>query len=317
MDGGGREWRSAAGGRGRLPRVIPRRALGRTGLEVSALGLGCNRLAEAPDRAEARATFERALERGIDLIDLADCYGNGETERLVGRWTRGRREGLVLCSKVGYRPALSVRLDRWIGPIRRRRRPRAAPPGSGGRPRPAGHFAPRTLAAGVAGSLRRLGTDRLELFYLHSPPPEVVADDAVFDALERERRAGRVLHYGISFAGNATTAHVLAALARPGLSVVQMRVNGLSTVDLGRIAPAAAASGVAVVAREPFQKGRLLAEGVPPALALRAVLHRPGVDALLVGTTRRRHLEEDLAALHDGPPDEAWAARFWSRAAVR
>ena len=295
--------------------MIAKRALGRTGLVTSVLGFGGNRLGEAPDRAEARATFERALERGVNLIDLADAYGHGETERLVGAWTRGRRDGLILCSKVGTRPAWSVRLGRWIDPIRRLRRGAVPRGGSGGRPYPRSSFAPRTIAAAVAGSLRRLGTDRLDVLYLHSPPPEVVADDAVLAALAHERDAGRVRFTGISFPGSATTDEVLAGVARPGVSIVQVRVSLASTVDLDRVAAAAAPAGVAVVAREPFLKGRLL-DTTDASTLLRAVAQRRGVDAILVGTTRRDHLDENLAALAAPPLGDAEMRELWSRATV-
>jgi len=277
---------------------MTRRPLGRTGLEAFVLGLGGNRLAAAPDRAEARATFDRALDCGVNLIDLADAYGRGESERLVGEWTRGRRDDLILCSKVGYRPALSVVLGRWVDPIRRIM---PAPPSRGSSrdtPRPKANFAPRTLRAGISGSLRRLRTDRLDVFYLHSPAPEVVADDDVYETLERERKAGRIRHHGISFPGSATTEDVLTGLGRPGVSIVQIRVNRDSIVDIDLVAKVAGPAGVAVVAREVFQKGTLLGPDAPSAQeALRAVVDRPGIDAVLVGMTNRAHLDENLAAV--------------------
>lgn len=300
--------------------------LGRTGLEASAVALGTNRLAESTDRREARATFELAIDRGINMIDLADCYGHGETERLVGRWTQRCRNDVILCSKVGYRPSLSVSLDRWVDPIRRWRRSNPRRPSSGGRPRPRANFSPRTLVSGIAGSLRRLGTDRLDVFYLHSPPSEVVADEVVFETLEGEKRAGRILHYGVSFPGSATTEDVLVSLRHPGVSIVQLRVNCMSTVDLNLVAEASAPAGVAIVAREPFQKGRLLpaktvtdpssSSRTAAQTMLRAVLQRPGVDVLLVGTTRRTHLEENIAALEASPLTDHEMSELWAHATV-
>jgi aryl-alcohol dehydrogenase-like predicted oxidoreductase len=301
------------------------RFLGSTGLEASILGLGGNRIAESPDRAEVRATFDLALDRGINLIDVADCYGRGETERLVGCWTRQCRDKVILCTKVGYRPPPSVRFDRWVDPIRRLTPSNPGRGSVGGGARPAKNFAPKLVRTGIAGSLRRLGTDRIDIFYLHSPPPEVVADDTVFEVLEGERQAGRILHYGVSFTGTATTRDVLSCLRHRGVSVVQVRVNCLSTVDVERISAAAAPEKVAIIGREPFLKGRLLAsdrareslsQHTPAKTRLRAVVQRPGVDVVLVGTTQRPHLEENLAALDSPPLSDSEMAELWSEAKV-
>ncbi len=302
------------------------RILGSTELEASILGLGGNRLAESPDRNEVRATFELALERGINLIDLADCYGRGETERLVGRWIRGRRDDVILSSKVGYRPPMSVRYGRWVDPVRRWIPSRPGRSGGSGRPRPKENFTAKTLVTGIAGSLRRLGTDWLDIFYLHDPPPEVVADVKNFDVLDQEKRAGRIRHYGISLHGRATTDEVLACFHHPGVAVVQVRVNRGSTVDLDRVGTAAAEAGAAIVAREPFLKGRLLAAETlavgavptptPAQRLLKAVLQRPAVCAVLVGTTQRSHLIENLAALESEPLREDEMAALWAQAEV-
>ncbi|MEJ2085480.1 MAG: aldo/keto reductase [Acidobacteriota bacterium] len=302
------------------------RTLGRTGLEVSAIGLGGNRFAESQNTDEVRATFDMALDRGVNLIDLADCYGRGECERLVGRWIRRRRDAVILCSKVGARPALSVRVDRWVDPIRRWFPSRPERHTASNRPRPMENFSPNILRSGILGSLRRLRTDHLDVFYLHGPPPGVVADGAVFEALEGEKRAGRILHYGVSLSGSATTEEVLACVDQPGLSIVQVRVNTASTVDLERIETRARDAGVAMVAREVFLKGRLLdryaaasdpVQGRAPAqVLLQAVLQRQGVDAVLVGTTRRDHLEENLAAVEATPLSEPEMAELWRSADV-
>jgi len=299
------------------------RTLGRTGLEVSAIGLGGNRFAESQNTAEVRATFDMALDRGVNVIDLADCYGRGECERLVGRWIANRRDAVIVCSKVGARPALSVRVDRWVDPIRRCFPSRPERHTASRRPRPRENFSPSVLHRGIVGSLRRLGTDRLDVFYLHGPPPEVIADGAVFEALEGEKRAGRILHYGVSLSGGSTTEEVLSCIDRPGVSVVQVRVNTASTIDLERVEPRARNAGVAIVAREVFLKGRLLDRDAattdsgqrrtPAQVLLQAVLQRRGIDTVLVGTTRRDHLEENLAAVEATPlsqqvMDDLWRA---------
>jgi aryl-alcohol dehydrogenase-like predicted oxidoreductase len=294
------------------------RRLGKTDLSASAIGFGCSRIAQTSSTHERRArvsTLERAVDCGINLFDTANSYV--DDERLLGSVLRRHRERVILCSKAGYRSWLLLALDRWVRlPSETTRRPKPTHrtnSGGGVGRRSRLNFEPRFIAMAIEGSLRRLGTDYLDVFYLHSPPPEVLGVDAIFQDLDRLKQQGWIRHYGISFAEHSTTEHVLAALRHPGLSIVQVMVNPLESVDLDRIAPRAAELGVAIVGRQPFHRGALFSseriaelpaghrDRTAAQTVLRSVLQRRGVDVALVGMRSTAHLDENLGAM-TGPP---------------
>lgn len=151
------------------------RQLGQQGPFVSAIGLGCMGMSDfyttGVDEPEAIATLHRALELGVTLFDTADMYGPYTNEELLGRALRGKREGICLASKFGL-----VRSDD----------PHAR--GVNGRP--------EYVRQSVEGSLRRLGTDYLDLYYQHRIDPQVPVEETV-GAMAELVRAGKVRHIGI------------------------------------------------------------------------------------------------------------------------
>jgi aryl-alcohol dehydrogenase-like predicted oxidoreductase len=147
------------------------RSLGATG--VSSLGIGCMGMggAHGPfDEDEAVATVRRALDLGITLIDTADFYGPGTSEKIVGKAIRGRRDEAVLASKTGMR-----------------RGPQGPPYMDG---------SPEYLSTAVDASLTRLGTDHLDLYYLARVDPKVPIEDSV-GALAELVKAGKVRQLGL------------------------------------------------------------------------------------------------------------------------
>ena len=296
------------------------RKLGRTEIAASAFGFGCNRIAEssAPaDRREVEATLLEAFERGVNLYDTANCYDGGESEILLGKVLRAHRSQVILCSKVGAKKWSAVLHERWSDPLRFRLRSRGhqIPPsrGEGGPRRASWNFAPRFLELAIAGSLRRLGTDYIDLLYLHGPPPRVLQAPGVFEKLEDLRQRGWIRWYGVSFRTRMTTTEILTALERfPGIAVAQVLIHPRASIDLDRVAAATRGRGTAIIANQPFRKGALLADRdleVPEGAAsgrtrsqtlLRFVLQSRGVTTVLVGMRNRAHLRENLAAL-DAP----------------
>jgi aryl-alcohol dehydrogenase-like predicted oxidoreductase len=171
------------------------RRLGRTGLTVSALGLGCMGMSEfygPGDEAESLATIDRTIELGCTFLDTADMYGPYTNEELVGRAIRGKRDRVVLATKFGITRDPQSRMVRGIS-------------GS-----------PDYVRSACDGSLKRLGVDTIDLYYQHRVDPTVPIEDTV-GAMAELVRAGKVRHLGLSEAGpetirRANAVHPIAAL---------------------------------------------------------------------------------------------------------
>ncbi|MDQ1120974.1 MULTISPECIES: aldo/keto reductase [Pseudoxanthomonas] len=158
------------------------RTLGRNGPTVSALGLGCMGMSDfygARDDATSIATIHRALDLGVTLLDTADMYGPHTNEELVGKAIQGRREAVFVATKFGI--------------VRDPANPQAR--GINGRP--------DYVRASIEGSLRRLGTDHVDLYYQHRVDPTVPIEDTV-GAMARLVEEGKVRYLGLSEAAPET-----------------------------------------------------------------------------------------------------------------
>jgi aryl-alcohol dehydrogenase-like predicted oxidoreductase len=234
--------------------------LGRSGLSVSRISLGCGNfggIGSAPEffgagesREEAFALMDAAWELGITFFDTADAYGGGSSERWVGEWLRSRgadvRERIVLCTKVFH----SVEGD----------------PGDRG-------LAPARIRRQVEGSLVRLGVERIDLYLAHEPDPETPLEETL-GALEELARAGKIGAFGLSQVDAAEVERALAT-ARP--ECVQ---NSLSLLERASEALVAvcARDGLAFTAFSPLAGGVLTGKyraGEPPPPGSRLAT-RPG-----------------------------------------
>jgi aryl-alcohol dehydrogenase-like predicted oxidoreductase len=200
----------------------------RLGRSLSVVGLGCWQLGadwgEVADE-DALATLDGALEAGVTFLDTADVYGDGRSERLVGRAASGRPDVLV-ATKAGRRADPHV--------------PEA--------------FTADNLRAWTDRSRENLGVDRLDLVQLHCPPTPVYATDAVFDVLDELVAEGCLAAYGVSV---ETCDEALTAIARPGVATVQIILNAFRLKPLEQVLPAAQEAGVGVIARVPLASGLL------------------------------------------------------------
>jgi aryl-alcohol dehydrogenase-like predicted oxidoreductase len=291
------------------------RSLGGQGLTVATAGLGCMGMSFGygpSDDDESVTTVHRALDLGVTLLDTADVYGPWTNEKLLAKALAGRRDRVVIATKFG------IELDetgRRTGRVNGR---------------------PDYVARAVDGSLRRLGTDRIDLYYQHRVDPGVPIEES-FGALAGLVTAGKVRYLGISEAGPAT---IRRAHAVSPLSAVQTEYS-LTTRDVENdgVLRTARELGIGFVAYSPIGRGLLSgtirdtgklaetdlrrtafprfqgdnltanlalvervsrlarAKGVTPAqLALAWVLAQ-GEDVVAIpGTRRRTHLDQNVAA---------------------
>jgi len=197
---------------------------------VSVVGLGCWQLGAdwgEVSEADAMAVLHAAVDAGVTLLDTADVYGDGRSEKLVGRLLADRPDArLLVATKAGRRADPHV--------------PEA--------------FTLEALRGWVDRSRSNLGQDRLDLLQLHCPPTPVYEDDRVFDALDTLVEEQRIAAYGVSV---ETVAEALRALERPGVATLQVIVNVFRRKPLEQVLPAAASAGVGVLARVPLASGLL------------------------------------------------------------
>lgn len=236
------------------------RSFGNTDLVVSEFGLGCARIGGIfqNDTGGFLNLLSASREAGINFFDTADMYSQGESEVLIGRAFRSVRSKVIIASKAGYclpsRRRIAARLKPLLRPlirllgIRRDRLPAAA------RGTLAQDFSPSYLSRAVEGSLRRLRTDHLDLFQLHSPPADVVERGEWVSALDALKRAGKIRYYGVSC---DTVEAGLAALRFPGVSSLQFNLNLLEQGAADALVPEARGKGVAGIAREVLANGLL------------------------------------------------------------
>ena len=161
--------------------MLPKRKLGRQGLEVSMIGLGCMGMSQSygsADETESIATLHRALDLGCNFLDTAEVYGPFTNEDLLGRALQGRRAELVIATKFGYR----IEGGKQVGSERDSR--------------------PEHIREAVEGSLRRLQTDYIDLLYQHRVDPAVPIEE-VAGAVGELVKTGKVRFFGLSEAGKA------------------------------------------------------------------------------------------------------------------
>ncbi len=222
------------------------RALGDSGLLVSVAGLGCNNFGRRLDLAATRAVVDAAIDAGITLFDTADIYGEGASEELLGEVLAGRRDKVVLATKFGH-----SRVDLGFGMAAGARASRGY------------------IRRAVEQSLRRLRTDYIDLYQLHTPDP-VTPIGETLAALGELVAEGKVRYLGHSnFSGwqLADAVHVARETGTPPFISAQNHWSLLERAVEAELVPAAVHFGVGVLPYFPLANGLLTGKvrrGQPP-----------------------------------------------------
>ncbi len=294
--------------------MLSMRTPGKPGLTVSAIGLGCMGMsqsygtAEERDERESIATVHRAIELGVTFFDTAEAYGPFANEELLARALNGRRDGVTIATKFGFRFG-----ENGINGVDSR---------------------PTHVREAVEGSLRRLATDRIDVLYQHRVDPAVPIEETV-GAMAELVREGKVRYLGLSEAGAQT---IRRAHAVHPIAVLQSEYSLWERNVEAEIIPVLRELGIGLVPFSPLGRGFLTgtakraeeyAEGdfrrndpryqganfdanmraaaavrelatkkgaTPGQIALAWLLHKGPDIVPIPGTKRRRYLEENVAA---------------------
>jgi aryl-alcohol dehydrogenase-like predicted oxidoreductase len=208
---------------------MQQRRIERLGRSVSCIGFGAWQLGadwgDVPEE-QATAALEASLAEGVTFIDTADAYGDGRSERIIGK----------LIARLGdARPFVATKMGRRVEQLH-------------------ANYTPAAFRAWIDRSRENLGLDTLDLVQLHCPPTAVIEDDALFDDLDALVAERRIAAYGVSV---ETCDQALAAIARPGVATIQIILNAFRLKPLEQVLPAAAAAGVGIIARVPLASGLL------------------------------------------------------------
>ena len=215
-------------------RTVKTRTLGKSGFQVSEIGLGCWQLGGdfgPVDDGQARAILEAAHGAGISFWDTADVYGGGQSEERIGAWLRSGPPGTIVATKVGRDAELF----------------------------PDGYTRDK-VRAHIEGSLRRLGVEAIDLIQLHCVPLEVLQAGDIFAWLEEFRGAGLIRAFGASV---QSLEEARVAAAHPGVTSLQIIFNLFRQSPIEELFPLAQANGVGIIVRLPLASGVLAGKMKP------------------------------------------------------
>jgi len=205
------------------------RSLGRTGWNVSDISFGAWAIGGAwgdVDDSQSLAALNKAVDCGVNLIDTADVYGNGRSERLIAQLKRDRREQIIVATKAGRRlPAQTVE-----------------------------GYTPENLRSWIDDSLRNLATDSLDLLQLHCPPTDLYYHPEAFGTLDDLVKAGKIRYYGVSV---ERVEEALKAIEYPNVQTVQIIFNCFRLRPPQLFFGLAKARQVGILARVPLASGLL------------------------------------------------------------
>lgn len=211
------------------------RPLGKTGISVSEISFGTWGIGGSwgkTDDAESLRAIDKAIERGVNFFDTADVYGDGHSERLLAKATKGREDNIFIATKF-------CRAGDIHDPAT---------------------YSESRVRAYCEGSLKRLEREAIDLYQIHCPPTDILRDGAVFEVLDKLQREGKIRHYGVSV---ETVEEGLICLQYPGVAALQVIFNIFRQKPLEKLLPEAYANGVGILVRLPLASGLLTGKFKP------------------------------------------------------
>jgi aryl-alcohol dehydrogenase-like predicted oxidoreductase len=206
------------------------RTLGRTGFEISEISLGTwqvgGKWGEPFDHKNAEKILQTAVDQGINFIDTADVYGDGESEKAVGKFVRSRKDRIYVATKCGRRL----------------------------NPHTNEAYKPEVLRKFVEDSLKNIGLETIDLIQLHCPPTEVYYRPDIFELFENLKREGKILNLGVSV---EKVEEALKAIEYPNVTTVQIIFNMFRQRPSELFFHEAIAREIGLIVRVPLASGLL------------------------------------------------------------
>lgn len=304
------------------------RNFGKTNLKVSEISLGCSRLGKSVfgtfSEKESIYLLQQAQEMGVNLFDTAPTYCYGDSERLIGRAFRHQRDKVIIATKTGRKLSKLATYGKTIRAVSGIIQPFIAPLKRGLKKRSSAQFdfSEQWLEKSLHQSLKRLQTEYIDVFLLHSPSLEVLKQGAVFEVLEKFKKAGKIRHYGVSI----DTFEQAQTALQYSIDAMQINFNLIQNAMGQRLFEVENINQkVGIMIKIPFMRGVLTPKAQAstghyysneeeeaimnkrqtlsflsknrtwPQLALQYIFNHQEVSTALCGTTSLKHLKEHLS----------------------
>lgn len=218
------------------------RRLGKTGLQVSAVGVGTwqlgNHWGKQFEQAEVNNLFARAAELGINLVDTAECYGHHVSEGFIGEALKTSRQDWIIATKFGHNRGSELPAE--------------------------AHWQPDQVLLQLEASLRALQTDYIDIYQFHSGTREQLDNDDLWTMLDQQVQAGKIRYLGISI-GQPNQLYQVERATALGVSVIQTIYNAIQPKAAETVLPACQRQNLGVLARVPLASGFLTGKYQPGA----------------------------------------------------
>lgn len=205
------------------------RNLGKTGIKVSEVSFGTWAIGGAwgsKNDEEALRSLDRAIGEGVNFFDTADVYGDGHSEELLAKATRGREDEISIATKFCRAGDIFSKAN----------------------------YSEEAVRAYCEASLKRLNREAIDLYQIHCPPLEILQDGTVFEVLNKLKQEGKIRHYGVSV---ETAEEGLLCLQNPNVSALQVIFNMFRQKPLEELLPKAKQQNVGILVRLPLASGLL------------------------------------------------------------